>query len=59
MATKSDTVEVVIDNNKDTLMEVRGIIDGVLDSGSTDYKTALEQIVVTIGNHGIVLPPVV
>ena len=36
--------EEVRDNDKDTLMEVRGIIDGVLDSGSTDYKSALNDI---------------
>ena len=41
MATKNDTP---VDKDKEVLMEVRGIIDGCLDSGSTDYKTALEQI---------------
>ena len=42
MATKSDAP--IVDIDKDTLMEVRGIIDGVLDSGSTDYGTALDSI---------------
>ena len=37
-------VDEVRDNDKDTLMDVRGIIDGLLDSGSTDYKSALEEI---------------
>ena len=42
MATKNDTP--VVDKDKEMLMEVRGIIDGVIESGSKDYKTALEQI---------------
>lgn len=42
MATKNDTP--IVDNDKDALMEVRGIIDGVIESGSKDYTTALEQI---------------
>ena len=41
MATKNDTP---IDKDKEVLMEVRGIIDGCIESGSTDYKTAVEQI---------------
>ena len=40
------------DNDKDTLMEVRGIIDGVLDSGSTDYKTALKEILDKVNEYG-------
>ena len=40
----AESNEEVRDNDKDTLMEVRGIIDGVIESGSTDYKSALEQI---------------
>ena len=59
MADNNDTAEVVVDTDKDILLDVRGIIDGVLESGCTDYKSALEQIVVTIGNHGIVLPPII
>lgn len=42
MATKND--KPMIDKDKEVLMEVRGIIDGVLDSGSTDYVKALGQI---------------
>jgi len=42
MATKNDTP--VVDEDKETLLEVRGIIDGVFDSGSTDYKTAVQAI---------------
>ena len=38
------STEEVRDIDKDTLMEVRGIIDGVLDSGSKDYKIALIDI---------------
>ena len=41
MADKNDTP---IDKDKEVLMEVRGIIDGLLDSGSKEYKKALEQI---------------
>ena len=42
MATKSDAP--VVDKDKETLMEIRGIIDGCIESGSKEYKTALEQI---------------
>ena len=52
MATKNDTP---IDKDKDVLMEVRGIIDGCLDSGSKEYKNALSQIARVIdGDTGIV-----
>ena len=42
MATKNDTP--VVNKDKELLMEVRGIIDGCIESGSTDYKSALEEI---------------
>ena len=48
MATKSDTP---VDKEKDTLMEVRGIIDGIVESGSKDYKTALTDIAATVNEH--------
>jgi len=48
MATKNDTP---IDKDKEILMEVRGIIDGCIDSGSTDYKAALEQIVQLVSSE--------
>ena len=57
MATKND--KPVVDKDNDVLMEVRGIIDGCIESGSKDYEGALKEIVVTIGNHGIALPPIV
>ena len=41
MATKNDTP---IDKDKEVLMDVRGIIDGVIDSGSKEYNSALKQI---------------
>ena len=41
MATKSDAP---VDTDKETLMEVRGIIDGCIDSGSKDYESALQGI---------------
>lgn len=41
MATKN---EGQVSKDKDTLMEVRGIIDGLLDSGSTNYTAALDDI---------------
>ncbi len=44
MATNNDSTEVVSDTDKEKLMEIRGIIDGVIDSGSTDYNGALQQI---------------
>ena len=44
MADNNDTAEVIVDTDKETLMEVRGIIDGCLDSGSKDYNGALQQI---------------
>ena len=40
--------ELIFDTDKDIFMEVRGIIEGVLDSGSTDYKTALNDIAATV-----------
>ena len=49
MATKSDAP--VIDKDKDTLMEVRGIIDGIVESGSKDYKTALNDIAATVNEY--------
>ena len=48
MADKNDTP---IDKDKEVLMEVRGIIDGVLDSGSTDYKTALVEILSKVNGY--------
>ena len=44
MATKNDAPVVDKDKDKEILMEVRGIIDGCIESGSTDYKGALKQI---------------
>ena len=49
----AESNEEVRDNDKDTLMEVRGIIDGVLESGSDDYKAALNNIAVIIKNYEI------
>ena len=45
MATKNDTP---IDKDKETLMEVRGIIDGCIESGSKDYKAAIMQVLETV-----------
>jgi hypothetical protein len=42
MATKNDTP--IVDSDKDIMMDVRGIIDGCIDSGSTDYSSALKEI---------------
>ena len=47
----AESNEEVRDNDKDTLMEVRGIIDGVLDSGSDDYNSALELIATTVKDY--------
>lgn len=49
MATKNDAP--VIDKDKEVLMEVRGIIDGLLDSGSTDYKAACEEILNKVNDY--------
>jgi hypothetical protein len=46
-ATNNDTP---VNKDKEVLMEVRGIIDGVLDSGSTDYKAALKEITCLVKN---------
>ena len=46
MATKSDAP--VVDKDKDVLMEVRGIIDGCLDSGGKEYKKALQDVAVIV-----------
>ena len=46
MATKNDTP--IVDKGKEVLMEVRGIIDGCLDSGSKDYKAAIMQVLETV-----------
>ena len=48
MATKNDTP---VDKDKETLMEVRGIIDGCIESGSTDYKEAVLQILDTVSSY--------
>lgn len=56
MATNNDSP--VVDKDKEVLLDVRGIIDGCIESGSTDYKSALQEIIITIGNHGIALPPI-
>ena len=48
MATKNDAP---VDKDRDTLMEVRGIIDGVLESGSTDYKSALAEILNKVNDY--------
>ncbi len=45
MAEKNDAP---IDTDKETLMEVRGIIDGCIESGSTDYKAAIMQVLETV-----------
>ena len=45
MITKDDTL--IVDTNKTALLEIRGIIDGVLESGSTDYKGAMQEIAAT------------
>jgi hypothetical protein len=42
MATKNGAP--VVDKDKETLMEVRGIIDGIVESGSKEYSSALKQI---------------
>ena len=42
MADNNDTP--VIDKDKEVLMEVRGIIDGCIESGSKEYETALLEI---------------
>ena len=55
----AESKEVLRDKDKDALMEVRGIIDGCIESGSTKYRTALLEIAITLNNHGVVLPPIV
>lgn len=50
MATKNDMP--VIDSDKETLMEVRGIIDGCIESGSTEYKKALQDILTKVDRYG-------
>lgn len=59
MANDNPQGKAPVDKDKELLMEVSNIINGCLDSDSKKYKTALLEIVITIGNHGIVLPPVV
>ena len=44
-------VDEVRDIDKDTLMEVRGIIDGIVESGSKDYGSALNDIAATVNEH--------
>jgi len=48
---------VMTDENKTALLEIRGIIDGVLESGSTDYKTALQEIAATANEICFAIPP--
>ena len=48
MATKSDTP---IDKDKEVLMEVSGIIDGCIDSGSKEYKKALLEILEKVNGY--------
>ena len=50
MATDNDTP--VVDNDKDVLMEVRGIIDGCIESGSTEYAKALQDILIKVQGYG-------
>ena len=57
MTDKNDTP---IDKDKDTLMEVRGIIDGCIESGSKEYAKALQEIVDRVSLYRyntIVFPP--
>ena len=49
MADKNDAP--VVDKDKETLMEVRGIIDGVLDSGSKEYKASCEEILSKVNDY--------
>ena len=41
MATLNDDSKKTVDVDKEMLMEVRGIIDGCIESGSKDYEKAL------------------
>ena len=47
----AESKEVLRDKDKDALMEVRGIIDGVIESGSKDYISALDNIADIIKNN--------
>ena len=53
MAEQNDTAQrkAPVDIHKEKLMEVRGIIDGCLDSGSTDYKAALVEILNNVNDY--------
>lgn len=51
MATLNDDSKKTVDVDKEMLMEVRGIIDGCIESGSVDYKTALEEIAANVNEH--------
>ena len=51
MANDNPQRKAPVDIHKEKLMEVRGIIDGCLDSGSTDYEKALTEILNKVNDY--------